>query len=245
MIKTSVIGADGRMGIAICDAISQDAELELVTRFTRRNVDELQAASVDVVIDVTNAAAAVVNLPKVAEMGAHVVVGTSGLTQEAVAELDGLFRARDARCLIVPNFAIAAVLQMRFAALAAPYFDTVVLEERHHMKKIDAPSGLSRATAELIADARGDFPWAADPTQEESVPGVRGGDVRGIRVHSVRSPGVMARQEVAYGAQGQSLTITYDSLDRSSFMPGVVLAVKEVASLPPGVTVGLDAVLGF
>jgi 4-hydroxy-tetrahydrodipicolinate reductase len=245
MIKAAVVGADGKMGVAICEAIDSDSETELVERFTRLNIGEIEGLSADVVVDVTNAQAAAENLPKVASNRIHAVVGTSGLSGDQLEILDAAFRKNGVCCLVVPNFAIAAVLQMRFAAIAAPFFDTVVVEERHHMQKIDAPSGLSHATAAAIAEARGGRPWAVDPTESETVPGVRGGLVEGVPVHSIRSPGVVARQEVSYGAQGQSLILTYDTIDRSSFMPGVLLAIKHVAELPRGVTVGLDTLLGF
>jgi 4-hydroxy-tetrahydrodipicolinate reductase len=150
-----------------------------------------------------------------------------------------------AHCLIAPNFAISAVMMMRFAELAAPYFDTAEVIEYHHDRKIDAPSGTAVNTAERMAAARGDNGWAPDPTEREVLPGARGGISGGaapVRVHAVRMRGMVAHQDVILGAAGQSLTIRQDSYDRESFMPGVLLACKRIGD-HPGLTVGLDAYL--
>ena len=158
-----------------------------------------------------------------------------------IEALRSTFGDGPAHCLIAPNFAISAVLMMRFAELAAPYFDTAEIIEYHHDNKIDAPSGTAIATADRIAAARGERPWAPDPTQREVLSGARGGAVEGgaVRVHSVRMRGMVAHQDVIFGAAGQSLTIRQDSYDRMSFMPGVLLACKRIAH-HPGLTVGLE-----
>jgi 4-hydroxy-tetrahydrodipicolinate reductase len=192
-----------------------------------------------VVVDFTTADAAHDNLLFLAAQGIHSVVGTSGLGDDDLAELRAAFTKSN--CVIAPNFAIGAVLMMRFAELAAPYFDSAEIIELHHDQKIDAPSGTAMSTLERMAAASDD--WSPDPTQKEVIERSRGGTVPGgIHVHSVRLRGMVAHQEVLLGTEGQSLSIRHDSYDRTSFMPGVILAVKKVADLP-GVTVGLDALL--
>lgn len=196
-------------------------------------------AGVDVVVDFTHVEASRENLMWLADNGIHAVVGTTGFTD---ADLDRFAAAyTSSNCLIAPNFAIGAVLMMRFAELAAPWFDTAEIIEMHHELKTDAPSGTAMLTARRMADASGE--WLGDPTTTEVVPGARGGDgPGGIRMHSVRMRGAVAHQEVVLGATGQGLTIRHDSYDRSSFMPGVLLGVREVPGLP-GVTIGLDSLL--
>lgn len=245
MMRVGVNGANGRMGSAVCAAIEAAADLELAATVGRGQ--ELRAfadAGCDVVVDFTNAEACRTTLPWLAMHGIHAVAGTSGLTAADVDELRGVFGDGPAHCVIAPNFAISAVLMDRLAEVAAPYFDTVEVIEYHHDRKIDAPSGTALATAERIAAARGDVPWGPDPTRHETVPGARGATPpSGIHVHSVRMRGMVAHQEVVFGAEGQTLTIRQDSYDRSSFMPGVLLAVRRVGD-HPGVTVGLGALLG-
>jgi 4-hydroxy-tetrahydrodipicolinate reductase len=235
------------MGSATCAAVSADPELELVARVGR--TDELRTfadAHCDVVVDFTTADVSRVALPWLAMHGVHAVVGTTGLTAADLDSLRATFGNGPAHCLIAPNFAISAVLMMRFAEIAAPYFDTAEVIEYHHDRKIDAPSGTAVSTAERMAAARGDAAWAPDPTERELLPGARGGvggGVAGVHVHSVRMRGRVAHQEVILGAAGQSLTIRQDSYDRESFMPGVLLACKRIAD-HPGVTMGLDTYLG-
>lgn len=243
------------MGTEVCAAVAADPELSLVAAVDPNHVGldrhgvtiagELRAfadAGCDVVVDFTVADSVRVSLPWLAMHGIHAVVGTTGLE----ADLDAFraaFGTGPAHCVIAPNFAISAVLMARFAELAAPFFDTVEIIEYHHDRKIDAPSGTAIATAERVAAARGDAPWHPDPTEHEVYPGARGGlGPSGIRVHGVRMHGMVAHQDVLLGAQGQTLTIRQDSYDRTSFMPGVVLAVKRVGH-HPGVTLGLDAYL--
>ena len=196
-------------------------------------------AKADVVIDFTHLDAARTNLLWLAQNGIHAVAGTTGFSD---ADLDA-FRAGFSRsnCVIAPNFAIGAVLMMRFAELAAPYFETAEIVELHHDAKLDAPSGTAMLTAERMAQASAD--WAADPTRTEILPGARGGKgPADIRVHSLRLRGMVAHQEVILGTTGQTLTLRHDSYDRDSFMPGVILATKAVMDRP-GVTIGLDALL--
>lgn len=258
MTRVGVNGAAGRMGAAACAAIAADPQLALVAAVARTGAGadcfgvtvaaELRAfadAGCDVVVDFTVAEAARVTLPWLAMHGMHAVVGTTGFDDADLGMLRAAFGEGPAHCLLAPNFAISAVLMMHFAALAAPYFDTAEVIEYHHDRKIDAPSGTAIITADRITSARGDVEWAADPTRHEALPGARGGrsaGVSGVRVHSVRMRGMVAHQEVLFGAEGQSLTIRQDSYDRSSFMPGVVLACKRIGEYP-GVTVGLDRYL--
>jgi len=202
-------------------------------------IDAMGDAGVEVVVDFTEAAAARENLRWCAAAGVHAVVGTTGLTDLDFEELRSIFTTSN--CVVAPNFAIGAVLMMRLSEIAAPFFDSVEVIELHHDAKVDAPSGTAMLTVERIAAASSD--WAPDPTTIEIVPGARGSKgPGGIPVHSVRLRGLVAHQEVLFGTTGQSLSIRHDSYDRSSFMPGVLLAVKRVADRP-GVTIGLDALL--
>jgi len=203
--------------------------------------DRHAAAGADVVVDFTVAEAARDNLVWLAEQKIHAVVGTTGFTDSDIERFRAAFTAADRACIIAPNFAISAVLMMRFAELAAPYFDTAEVIELHHDAKIDAPSGTARLTVEKMAAASGS--WAPDPTEHEMLAGVRGAEGHaGIRVHAVRMRGMVAHHEVILGAEGQTLTIRQDSTDRTSFMPGVLAAVK-AAPDRSGLIIGLDALL--
>jgi len=271
MTKVGVLGAGGRMGREVCRAVAGDPELTLVAAVdptaagTRvgelagvggeagalevaGGVEALAGAGAGVAVDFTVASAAAANMAWCAANGVHAVVGTTGVAPDALGELAAAFEASDANCVVAANFAVTAVLMMRFAELAAPFVDGVEIIELHHNAKVDAPSGTALATAARIAEARraaGDRPWAPDATTHEVVAGARGAAATGgIRVHSVRLPGLVAHQEVVMGATGQGLSIRHDAYDRTSFMPGVLLAVKAVAGLP-GLTIGLDAVLGL
>jgi 4-hydroxy-tetrahydrodipicolinate reductase len=194
---------------------------------------------VQVVVDFTHLEAARENLLWLAANGIHAVTGTTGFSDDDYQSFNAAYTSSN--CVIAPNFAVGAVLMMRFAELAAPYFETAEIIELHHDAKLDAPSGTAMLTAERMAAASAD--WAPDPTRTELLSGARGGEgPAGIRVHSLRLRGMVAHQEVILGTTGQTLTIRHDSYDRDSFMPGVVLAVKAVADRP-GVTIGLDALL--
>ena len=246
------------MGTAVCEAVAVDPELELVAAVDQlaageqrsgvATSSELRAfadAECDVVVDFSVADAARVSVPWLAMHDIHAVVGTTGFDEGDLALFESAFGAGPAHCLVAPNFAISAVLMMRFAELAAPLFDNAEVIEYHHDAKIDAPSGTAIATAQRMAMARGDLPWRPDPTEHEVLPGARGGEgPGGIRVHGVRMHGMTAHQEVVFGALGQSLTIRQDSYDRSSFMPGVLVACKRIAD-HPGLTIGLDTYLGL
>jgi 4-hydroxy-tetrahydrodipicolinate reductase len=176
-----------------------------------------------------------------AEHNVHAVVGTSGLTEGNIDEIRSLFEGSRANCIVAPNFAIGAVLLVRLAELAAPYFETAEIIELHHDGKIDAPSGTAMHTAERMAAASKE--WAPDPTTKEVVEGARGAKgPGGIPIHAVRMRGMVAHEEVLLGTMGQTLSVRHDSYDRTSFMPGVLLAVKAVADRP-GLTVGLDSLL--
>jgi 4-hydroxy-tetrahydrodipicolinate reductase len=260
-LKVGVFGAGGRMGTTVCRAVAEAPDLELVAAvdphhhgLDLRQVtgcnENLEIAAVpdvflhtgvDVVVDFTEVGPARQNLVWLAEHGMHAVVGTTGFTDADLERFAGAFTSSN--CLIAPNFAIGAVLMMHFAEMAAPWFDTAEIIEMHHELKTDAPSGTAMLTAQRLADGSGD--WLDDPTTNEVVPGARGGDgPGGIRIHSMRMRGAVAHQEVVLGATGQGLTIRHDSYDRSSFMPGVLLAVREVPNLP-GLTVGLDSLLNL
>ena len=242
-IKVGVCGATGRMGVEACRAVDADPQTELVAAIgSSGSVDVFEEVAADVVVDFTVADASRTNLPAWAGAGIHAVVGTSGLGADDMAALQSAFVR--SHCVYAPNFAIGAVLMMRFAAMAAPFFDTAEVIELHHEGKVDSPSGTALKTAEAMAAASSD--WAADPTVSESVPGSRGGSgPGGIRVHAVRLKGLVAHQEVLFGGTGETLTVRHDTIDRSSFMPGMLLAVKRVVSLPPGLTTGLEAILGL
>ena len=243
----AVVGDPGLELVAAVDPFHAGIDLEKVTGASMRGLqlspsaDALVAAGAQVAIDFTTLEAARQNLSWCADNGVHAVVGTTGFQPGDMEELARVFTRSN--CFIAPNFAIGAVLMMRFAELAAPFFETAEVIELHHDQKIDAPSGTAMLTAERMAARSAD--WAADPTTRHVVEGARGGHgPGGIRMHSVRLRGLVAHQEVLLGTTGQSLVIRHDSYDRSSFMPGVMMAVKAVGERP-GLTVGLDALLGI
>ncbi len=250
------------MGTEVCRAVVADPALELVAAVDPFHQGEsLRDAGVDsevvvagdaaafidagvqVAIDFTHAEAAAANMLWCAANEVHAVVGTTGFSAAQVDEFRAAFTSSN--CLIAPNFAIGAVLMMRFAEMAAPFFETAEIIEFHHDKKIDAPSGTATATAQRMADrmAQAGRRWADDPTQNEVYAGSRGGlGPSDIRVHAVRMRGMVAHQEVILGTTGQTLVIRHDTTDRTSFMPGVVLAAKRIAQVP-GLVFGLDPYL--
>lgn len=241
-IRVGVLGARGRMGATAADAVAAAAGLELVAALGRGDpLQELVDAGAQVIVDLTTPDAVMANLEFAIGHGIHAVVGTTGFDDDRLAAVrDWCGRAPSVGVLIAPNFAIAAVLMMRFAAQAAPYFESVEIIELHHPAKADAPSGTARRTAELVAAARraaGSAPMP-DATQD-SLPGARGAQVDGVRVHSVRLRGLLAHQELLLGAAGETLTVRHDSTDRVSFMPGVLVGIRNVAG-HPGLTVGLE-----
>jgi 4-hydroxy-tetrahydrodipicolinate reductase len=241
-IKVGVIGAGGRMGSQARLAIDDDPELELVAGVEHGDsLDALTAGGAEVAVDFTTPEAVKDNVRFCVDKGIHVVVGTTGLGDEDLAEIEKWTSDSSANAFVAPNFAIGAVLMMSFAAQASPWFKTAEIVERHHERKLDAPSGTALRTAKLMNEARSEE-WSASSGGKESLSGSRGGEVGGIRVHSLRVPGSVAHQEVVLGSPGETLTIRHDSLERASFMPGVVLAVKKVPSLR-GLTVGLEHLL--
>ena len=230
------------MGEEVCRAINADPGTELVARIDLDDsLEQLTEQRADVAVDFTVVDAARETLHFAAANGIHAVVGTTGFSDEDLESFRAAFTASNA--LIAPNFAIGAVLMIRMAELAAPHFETAEIIEFHHNAKVDAPSGTATHTAERMAAASGE--WADDPTTHEVYPGARGGiGPAGIRVHGVRMVGAVANQEVILGTTGQTLTIRHDTVDRTSFMPGVLVGVKRVAEFP-GVTIGLDTYLGL
>lgn len=244
------------MGSTVCGAVAADPALELVAGVDpggagqrdatdsvtiAGSTDEIDGAEIDVAVDFTVAAPARTNLAWCADNAIHAVVGTTGFTDADLAGFEARFTSSN--LLIAPNFAIGAVLMMRFAELAAPFFPTAEIIELHHDKKVDAPSGTAMRTLERMAAASSE--WGDDPTQEEVVDRARGGKgPAGISVHSVRLRGLVAHQQVLLGTEGETLTIRHDSMDRSSFMGGVIHACKVIAE-HPGLTLGLDGYLGL
>lgn len=242
-IRVGVLGAQGRMGSAVCEAVRLDPDTELVAQLDVGDSLELLTINrCQVVVDFTSPEAVMDNIAFCVKNGIAVVVGTSGITPERVANIE-LWTAQrtQSHVLVAPNFSIGAVLMIRFAAQAARYFESVEIIEMHHPQKVDAPSGTAIFTAEKIAQARHALPLSPDATTQDSH-NARGAKLEGINIHSVRLSGLIARQEVLLGGPGESLSIRHDSLTRESFMPGVLLAIKEI-SHHPGVTVGLDAYL--
>jgi 4-hydroxy-tetrahydrodipicolinate reductase len=233
------------MGTEVCRAVSAAVDLELVAQLdVGDSLQELIDSDAQVVVDFTVPDAVMPTLAFCIAHGIHTVVGTSGFDEVKFAELRRqLADAPATGCLVAANFGIGAVLMMKFAVAAAPYFESVEIVELHHPAKVDAPSGTAAATARRIAAARLDagLPPAPDATTT-ALPGARGADVDGVPVHAVRLRGMLAHQEVLLGTAGEVLTIRHDSLDRTSFMPGVLLAVRAVPSLP-GLTVGIEGLL--
>jgi 4-hydroxy-tetrahydrodipicolinate reductase len=240
-IKVGVIGAAGRMGSETCRAIEAADDLDLSARVTREtDLEILVESGCSVVVEFSTPAGVFENVGFCVDNGIHTVVGATGLTEDQLSELDERARRTGVGVFVAPNFALGAVLMMRFASQAARYFDWAEIIERHHEKKADAPSGTAARTAALMNDERG-RPWSK-AGGSESIEGVRGGSVDGVQIHSVRLPGSVAHQEVILGGAGETLTIRHDSLERSSFMPGVLMAIARVGDLR-GVTVGLEKLL--
>lgn len=242
-IRVGVLGSLGRMGAEVCRAVETADGLELVAAEDAGfDQQEFLSSSPQVVVDFTHPDAVMGNVEFCVRNGIHSVVGTTGWTDDRLAEVRSWLAAPGAgHVLIAPNFGIGAVLMMRFAALAAPYFESVEIIELHHANKADAPSGTARRTAELVAAARAGMSLSPDATST-SLEGARGAEVNGIHVHAIRVSGLVAHQEVILGGSGETLTIRHDSLDRASFMPGVLLAVRHVGDRP-GLTIGIEPLL--
>ena len=242
-IRVGVLGAKGKVGAAMSIAVREADDMSLSAEVDAGDPLTLFTdTATDVVIDFTHPDVVMDNLKFLIDNGIHAVVGTTGFTEGRLDQIRTWLAATPATgVLIAPNFAIGAVLSMYFAQKAAPYFTSAEVIELHHPQKADAPSGTATRTAELIAQARKDLPPNPDATST-GLPGARGADVDGIPVHSVRLTGLVAHQEVLFGTQGETLTIRHDSLDRTCFAPGVLLAVRQVARRP-GLTLGLEPLL--
>jgi 4-hydroxy-tetrahydrodipicolinate reductase len=266
-VRVGVLGATGRMGQAVCRALLATDDLELVAAVARstgvghdlrdlvpeapadllvgESLSDLVAAEAEVVVDFSRPQATMEAIEGLLPDGVHLVSGTTGLPTAALDQLAALAgKADHGNAVWAPNFALGAVLATHFATIAARWYPAAEVIELHHQGKVDAPSGTAIRTANAIAAARGEQEPGGVPAAKESVAGVRGGEVGEVRIHSVRLPGLVAHQEVLFGGQGEVLTVRHDSLDRSSFMPGVLLAVREVTTRT-GLTVGLEPLLGL
>ncbi len=243
-IRVGVIGALGRMGATVVSAVQGQPDLQLVAQIDQG--DDLIAlldSKAQVIVDFTTPDVVMPTLKFAIENGIHCVVGTTGFDAERLRELtQWCAKSPSTGVLVAPNFGIAAILMMKMAQMAAPHFESVEIVELHHPKKVDAPSGTAIRTAEMIAAAR---PDAVMPDATvDALDGARGAQVAGVPIHSLRISGLVAHQEVIFGGEGETLTIRHDSLSRESFMPGVVLGIREVVK-HPGLTVGLDSYLGL
>jgi 4-hydroxy-tetrahydrodipicolinate reductase len=246
-MKVGVLGARGKVGAEVCRGIEAAEDMELVAAVDADDsIDELVSSGAEAVVDFTHPDVVMDNLEFCIDHGIHAVVGTTGFDDERIEQLRSwLADAPRTGVLIAPNFSIGAILMMRFAAEAAPFYESVEIVELHHPDKADAPSGTARRTASLVAEARrkagsGPIPDATSTSLE----GARGADVEGIRVHGLRLRGLVAHQEVILGGPGETLTIRHDSMDRISFVPGVLLGLRSIGSAP-GLTVGLEAFMGL
>ncbi len=253
MTRIAVSGAAGQMGSLVCAAVAAAEDLELVVAFDPNRGDAVgdgyvieddpaAVCGVDVVIEFTRPDVVMGNLELWRAAGAHAVVGTSGFDADRIAALEAAWGSGPPNCLVVPNFSIGAVLMMRIAETAARHFAAAEVIEMHHDRKVDAPSGTALATAARISAAAPDQRRHVEG--KELLPGVRGADAGGVPIHAVRLPGLVAHQQVIFGNEGETLTIRHDTIDRASFMPGVLLAARNVAALPSAVTVGLEGLLG-
>jgi 4-hydroxy-tetrahydrodipicolinate reductase len=242
-MRVAVLGAKGKVGATMVAAVSAADDLTLSAEVDAGDaLSLLTDGDTEVVIDFTHPDVVMDNLKFLIDNGIHAVVGTTGFTAERVAQVRSWLEAKPgAAVLIAPNFAIGAVLSMHFAVQAAKFFESVEVIELHHPQKADAPSGTATRTAALIAEARKGLPPNPDATST-GLPGARGADVDGVPVHSVRLAGLVAHQEVLFGTMGETLTIRHDSIDRTSFVPGVLLAVRRIAEFP-GLTIGIEPLL--
>lgn len=244
--KIGVLGAAGRMGSRVCTAVADASDMRLVATVGRADSRE-PLADADVAVDFTHPDAAMSNLRWCLERGVDVIVGTSGFGEDRLSVIRSWLTDRPAaRLLVVPNFSVGAVLMMRFAAQAARFYPSSEIIELHHPGKADAPSGTATAAATLIT-AAGE-PTAPEPGQGATAhvaAGSRGAQVGHVRVHAVRLAGLLGHHRVLFGGHGETLTIQHDTLDRASFIPGVLLAIRQGRSLPAGLTVGLDSLLGL
>ncbi len=247
-MRVGVLGARGKVGAEVCKAVEAAEDMELVCSVDTGEDDDTLEDLVDrdahAVVDFTHPGAVMGNLEFCIRHRIHAVVGTTGFDEDRLERVRSwLAGSPETGVLIAPNFSIGAILMMRFAAEAAPHYESVEIVELHHPEKADAPSGTARRTASLVAEARraagsGPIPDATS----SALDGARGADVEGIRVHGLRIRGLVAHQEVVLGGLGETLTIRHDSLDRASFTPGVLLGLRNIAGTP-GLTVGLETFL--
>jgi len=262
-IKVAVNGALGRMGQQVVNAVSSDAELELICAADiKADRDHLNLAGLSrkvplhtnltsviemyhpqVIVDFTVPEAAMGAAKLALKNGANLVMGTTGMSEADLKEIDHLAQAHKKGAVVAANFAIGAVIMIHLARMASRYFDNAEIIELHHDRKVDAPSGTALATARAMLSARGK-PFACPVTEKETLKGTRGGQADGISIHSVRLPGLVASQEVIFGALGQTLSIRHDTISRESFMPGVILSIKEVIKRH-GLIYGLDVLLNL
>jgi 4-hydroxy-tetrahydrodipicolinate reductase len=257
LTRVAVLGAGGTMGRLVCRAVHDEPDLELVAGVDPSmagdplpepagtdlavggDLDALTDAKAEVAVDFTRPDAVMDNVRGALDRGMHAVVGTTGIAPHQLDQIREWVAGGDLGVVVAPNFSVGAVVSQRLAAEAARFFPAAEVIELHHDRKVDAPSGTAAATARRIAEAREEA-WSGPTGGEE----FRGGDVEGIRIHSVRLPGLVAHQEVIFGAQGQTLTIRHDAPDRSCYLPGILLAIREVRQRP-GLTVGLEPLLGL
>jgi 4-hydroxy-tetrahydrodipicolinate reductase len=240
--KVGVLGALGKVGREVCVAVEAADDLELVARIDADDsLDTLVEAGAEAIVDFTHPDVVMANLEFCLTRGIHGVVGTTGFDDARLDQLRGwLGDQPQTGCLIAPNFSLGAIFMMRFAAAAAPYFESVEIVELHHPDKADAPSGTAQRTARLVAEARRQAGSPAMPDATSSgLDGARGSDVDGVRVHAVRARGLVAHQEVVLGGLGETLTLRHDSLDRASFTPGVLAGLRAIGD-HPGLTIGLE-----
>ncbi|AXH98881.1 4-hydroxy-tetrahydrodipicolinate reductase [Sporosarcina sp. PTS2304] len=250
-IKVAIAGARGRMGGTAVLAAYEAADMEVVAALDYKHDGQflhnetvndsegipiytslaaLQAAhQAEVLLDVTDPDAVFTNASEALGLGMHVVIGTSGLSSEMLADLESLANEQQKSCIIAPNFSIGAVLMMKFAQQAARYLGDIEILEMHHDRKLDAPSGTAVKTAEMIREVRAAH-IQGHPEEQEKLKGARGADVEGMKIHSIRLPGLLAHQEVLLGGEGELLTLRHDSFDRKSFMQGILLAIREAVS---------------
>ncbi|MFD9613908.1 4-hydroxy-tetrahydrodipicolinate reductase [Streptomyces sp. NPDC059083] len=241
-LRVAVLGAKGRIGSEAVRAVEAAEDMELVAALGRGDaLETLTEAGAQVVVELTTPDSVMENLDFCVGHGIHAVVGTTGWTEDRLAQLkDRLAASPETGVLIAPNFSIGAVLTMKFAQIAAPYFESVEVVELHHPNKVDAPSGTATRTAQLIAEARSKAGCAPQPDATATgLAGARGADVDGVPVHAVRLRGLLAHQEVLLGGEGETLTVRHDSLHHSSFMPGILLGARRVTTTP-GLTFGLE-----
>jgi len=244
-MRVAVLGSKGKVGATMVQAVEAAEDLSLSAEVDAGDsLSLLTDNETEVVIDFTHPDVVMGNLEFLIDNGINAVVGTTGFTDERLEQVRSWLDAKPGvAVLIAPNFAIGAVLSMHFAKQAAPFYESVEVIELHHPHKADAPSGTAARTAELIAESRKDLPPNPDATTS-SLPGARGANVDGVPVHSVRLAGLVAHQEVLFGTEGETLTIRHDSIDRTSFVPGVLLAVRRVAE-HPGLTIGIESLLNL